>query len=87
VNIESEINSALMPRSKYFAEFDLAGMLRADQGSRYEAYSKGMAAGFLTVADVRRWENLPEIAGTDTLMRPANMLPAGGDNGSDQSGS
>lgn len=77
VNIEAELNLKLFPsRTQFFAEFDMSGFQRADQATRYEAYSKGLTAGFLTVGDVRSWENLPEIAGTNQLMRPANMLPA-----------
>jgi HK97 family phage portal protein len=77
VNFESEINLKLFPaRTQFFCEFDMSALQRADQATRYEAYSKGLTAGFLTVADVRRWENLPEMPGTDTLLRPANMLPA-----------
>jgi HK97 family phage portal protein len=77
VNFESEINLKLFPsRTQFFAEFDMAALQRADQATRYEAYSKGLAAGFLTVSDVRSWENLPELPGTNQLMRPANMLPA-----------
>ena len=78
VNLEGEMNSKLFRRRAHFAEFDTNGLARGDQASRYESYSKGLAAGFLTVADVRRWENLPELPGTDELMRPANMLPSQG---------
>lgn len=76
VAIESELNHKLFRRS-HFAEFDANALARGDQAARYESYSKGLAAGFLTVADVRRWENLPELPDTDKLLRPANMLPAG----------
>ncbi len=77
VNFEAEMNLKLFPaRTKFFCEFDMAALQRADQATRYEAYSKGLAAGFLSVADVRRWENLPELPGTDQLNRPANMIPA-----------
>lgn len=82
VNVEAEINATLFPdRTRYFAEFDANAIARGDQATRYESYSKGLAAGFLTVADVRAWENLPYLPGTDQLNRPANMLPTGGDNG------
>jgi HK97 family phage portal protein len=79
VNLEAELNFKLFPdRTRYFAEFDANGLSRADQPSRYESYSKGLSAGFLTVNDVRRWENLPELEGGDMPFRPANMLPQGG---------
>ncbi len=77
VNLEQEMTAKLLPdRTQYFVEFDANGIARGDQASRYEAYSQGLAAGFLTVADVRAWENLPFVPGTDQLLRPANMLPA-----------
>ncbi len=78
-NFEAEMNLKLFPaRTQFFCEFDMAALQRADQATRYTAYSTGLAAGFLTVADVRRWENLPELPGTDQLNRPANMVPAQG---------
>ena len=76
VAIEQELNHKLFSRG-FFSEFDANGLARGDMASRYESYSKGLASGFLTVADVRRWENLPELPDTDKLLRPANMLPAG----------
>lgn len=76
VNIESEMNAALLPdRTQFFCEFKIDAMARGDQKARYEAYEKGLAAGFLTVADVRRWENLEFIPRTDQL-----ELPTGGSN-------
>ncbi len=77
VNIESEMAVKLFPADgEHFAEFDANAIARGDQASRYDSYSKGLAAGFLTIADVRRWENLPELPDTDRLLRPANMIPA-----------
>lgn len=73
-NFETEMTLRLLPwRTQFFCEFDANGIARGDQASRYESYSKGLAAGFLTVADVRAWENLPFIPGTDRLLTPANM--------------
>jgi HK97 family phage portal protein len=75
VNIEAEMNAVLLPeRTNFFIEFDANGMARGDQHQRYESYAKGLEAGFLTVADVRAWENLPFIPGTDSL--PSNSLPS-----------
>ncbi len=75
-NLEAEINLKLFPpHTQFSAKFDVNSIVRGDQQSRYAAYSQGLLAGFLTVADVRQEENLPFIAGTDTLNRPANMMP------------
>jgi HK97 family phage portal protein len=80
VNFEQEFALKLFSDDQHFAEFDISGIARGDQAARYEAYSKGIAGGFLTVADIRRWENLPFIEGSDVLNRPANLMPANGEN-------
>ena len=79
---ECAINNQLLTkkgRHKYFAEFNLDGILRADTKSRYEAYNIGRNAGFLSANDIRRKENMsqldPEIG--DTYWTPANMIDAG----------
>ena len=75
-NLEAELSMKLFPaRTQFFSKFDINSIVRGDQQSRYTAYSQGLTAGFLTVADVRLAENLPFIEGTDTLNRPANMTP------------
>jgi HK97 family phage portal protein len=83
VSLEAEINSKLLPeRTQFFVKFDVNSIIRGDQQSRYSAYSQGLQAGFLTVADVREAEGLPHIEGTELLNRPANMVPnTGGNNG------
>jgi HK97 family phage portal protein len=81
VNFEQEYSLKLFGGDdQHFAEHDVAGIARGDQAARYQAYSQGIAAGFLTVADIRTWENLPFIEGSDVLNRPANLLPAQGTN-------
>lgn len=44
-----------------FIRFNLDGLLRADINNRMTAYSVGLQSGFLTVNDVRRLEDLPDI--------------------------
>lgn len=44
-----------------FLKFNLNGLLRADFNSRMSAYSTGLQAGFLTINDVRRLEDLERI--------------------------
>jgi len=44
-----------------FIRFNMDGLLRADINNRYSAYSVGQQSGFLTVNDVRRLEDLPDI--------------------------
>jgi HK97 family phage portal protein len=42
-----------------YAEFLVEGLLRADTKTRYEAYETAINAGFMTVDEVRKRENLP----------------------------
>lgn len=44
-----------------FLKFNLDGLLRADVSSRTAAYSNGLQAGYLTINDVRRLEDLRPI--------------------------
>jgi hypothetical protein len=44
-----------------FIKFNLDGLLRADITSRTAAYSNGLQAGYLTINDVRRLEDLRPI--------------------------
>jgi hypothetical protein len=46
------------------------GLLRGDSDSRFSAYSKGIQAGYLTVNDIRRLEDLYPIEGGDILRVP-----------------
>ena len=81
-NLEAEMNLKLFPaRTQFLAKFDVNSIIRGDQAARYSAYSQGLTAGFLTVADVRSAEDLPFIEGTDKLMRPANQMPHEGAQG------
>lgn len=50
----------LLPRGQY-ARFNLNAVLRPDTKTRYEAHSIGIAAGFLTVDEVRDIEGLPPL--------------------------
>lgn len=44
-----------------FIKFNLDGLLRADINTRMSAYSTGLQAGFLTINDVRRLEDLRPV--------------------------
>ncbi len=53
---------ALSPNGQNaFLRFNIDGLLRADINSRMTAYSTGLQAGFLTINDVRRLEDLRSI--------------------------
>lgn len=61
---EQAISSSLLTpaaRQLYFAEHSVEGLLRGDSSNRAEFYSKGIADGWLTVDEVRKYENLPKL--------------------------
>ncbi len=61
-------------RRDLYIEFNVSGLLRGDQKSRYEAYAIGRQWGWLSVNDIRRLENMPPIAGGgDRYLTPLNM--------------
>ncbi len=95
---ENELNRKLFPPvaiglrgndvdtapSPYYAEFNVEGLLRADQKSRSEYYVKARQWGWMSVNDIRRLENMPPVEGGDTYLTPLNMVPtATADDGGD----
>ena len=63
---------------RYFVEFNVAGLLRGDLGSRWKAYSLGRQWGWLSVNDVHRLENMKGIGPAgDVYLTPLNMNAAG----------
>lgn len=76
---QSMMRDFLLPadRREYFIEFNLSGLLRGDQKSRYEAYAIGRQWGWLSVNDIRRLENMPPVPGGDIYLQPLNMVDAG----------
>ena len=60
---------------EYFCEFLMDALMRGDQKSRYEAYSVGINAGFLTRNEARGMENFNPIDGLDDPLMPMNMTP------------
>ena len=82
VRIEQSINRNLIAKrdqGKYFAEFNLAGLLRGDLATRYAAYAVARQWGWMSVDEIRSLENmnpLPDAKGQEYLV-PLNMIPAG----------
>lgn len=58
----------------YYIQFNPAALLRGDTASRYEAYAKARQWGWLSVNDIRRFENLPPVVGGDVYLTPLNMV-------------
>jgi HK97 family phage portal protein len=85
VNFDRDL---VVPRT--FIEFQLEGLLRGDTLSRYRSYQ--IATGghpWMTPAEPRRLENLPEIEGLDFVPKPLNMgtggtPPQGGEDADDR---
>ena len=59
-------------RQTYFAEFNVAGLLRGDSAARGEFYYKGRLAGWLLPNEIRALENFNPIPGLDEKPLPAN---------------
>ncbi|MCK2042557.1 phage portal protein [Chromohalobacter sp. TMW 2.2308] len=64
-------------RKQLYIEFNVGGLLRGDQKSRYESYALGRQWGWLSVNDIRRLENMPPISGGDRYLTPMNMNDSG----------
>ena len=62
---------------EYFGEFLLDNLLRGNLKSRYEAYTQGRNAGFLSINDIRKRENMNPLnePGADEYLRPMNFVP------------
>ncbi len=75
--IESAMTRDLLvpsERGDYYIEFNVQGLLRGDQKSRYESYAIGRQWGWLSVNDIRRLENMPPISGGERYLTPLNMV-------------
>lgn len=81
VRWEQQLNRKIIrpkDRGSYFFEFNVDGMLRGDQASRYQSYSVARNWGWLSVNEIREKENLNPISeGGDVYMQPLNMQSLG----------
>ncbi|MEM7619775.1 MAG: phage portal protein [Pseudomonadota bacterium] len=77
VGWEKAIKRQLILRREYFAEYNVAGLLRGDLKTRYEAYAMARNWGWLSVNDIRKLENMDPITDGDTYLQPLNMTPIG----------
>lgn len=75
---EQGINQQLLtPKERkdgYYVEFKVDSLLRGDSKSRAEAYATGRTAGYLSVNDIRRLENMNSITNGDVYLQPLNMV-------------
>ena len=64
--------------ARFFAEHNVAGLLRGDFAGRMQGYSLARQWGWLSVNDIRRLENLNGIGPEgDVYLQPLNMVRAG----------
>ncbi len=79
--IEAAMSRCLLTpdtRRSLYLEHELAGLLRGDVKSRFEAYRMAREMGVYSANDVRRRENEPPITGAgDEYHQPANWVPLG----------
>lgn len=71
--------SKLLP-SVAFIKFNVDGLMRGDFNSRVTAYNAALQTGWLSIDDVRRYEDLSPIAGGDVYRVPlanVNLSAAG----------
>ncbi|EAW9117702.1 phage portal protein [Salmonella enterica subsp. enterica serovar Chandans] len=76
--IEQSIRRSLLApgeRNRYFAEFSVEGLLRADSAARAAFYSTMTQNGVMTRNEARHKENLPPHPGGDQLTVQSNLLP------------
>ena len=62
-------------QAKYYAEFNVEGLLRADSKGRAENYRTAIAGTWMTPNEVRKLENLPPKEGGDHLLIQGAMMP------------
>ena len=66
----SGLLSTLPGGENAFIKFTMDALLRGDANTRFSSYSTGIQAGYLTVNDIRRFEDLTPIEGGDVLRVP-----------------
>jgi HK97 family phage portal protein len=70
--------STLIPLPEAFVKFSMDALLRGSTESRFNAYRTGLASGFLTVSQIRRWEDMPPVPDDsgDVFRQPLNEADA-----------
>jgi len=78
--IEQGIKKSLLKpadRRRYFAEFNLEGLMRADSAARAALYASAAQNGWMTRNEIRELENRPPLEGGDELTVQSNLVPLG----------
>lgn len=80
VRIEQSIDRQLFPekeKGRFYAQFNLDGLMRGDYKSRMEGYAIARQNGWMCANDIRALENLnpiPEEEGGDAFLVNGNMI-------------
>ena len=67
---ETALNAVLLlekEKGKYFFEFDVKEIIRANVKERYEAYKVAKETGFMTINEMRKEENMNWVEGLDVV--------------------
>lgn len=75
--LEQSIRRSLLApaeRPKFFAEFAVEGLLRADSAARSAFYSQMAQNGVMSRNEIRRLENLPRVEGGDVITVQSNLI-------------
>lgn len=78
VRIEQGVKKSLMApaeRRRYYVEFSVEGLLRADSATRYAVYATATQNGLKTRNECRALENDPPLPGGDDLTVQSNLIP------------
>lgn len=76
--IEQHINSDLLTpveQMRYYAEFNIEGLLRGDSTARKEFYSSALQNGWMNRNQVASMENQPSLPGGDIYTVQSNLIP------------
>jgi len=68
--------STLLPEPDGFIRFNLDALLRGTTIERYEAYTKGLREGFLSINDVHSYEDMAPIESGDEYRVPLQNIDA-----------
>ena len=77
--IEEAYSRLLQPKAA-FVKMNMEALLRGDQASRFTAYSQGVQAGFLSINDIHRLEDMRPVDGGDTYRVPLANVDLGAAN-------
>jgi HK97 family phage portal protein len=67
--------SRLLLNDQSFIRFNLNALVRADLSTRTDAYSKALLAGYMSVNDVRRLEDMRDVDAGDQFRVPLQNVP------------